>query len=184
MKLRVIESLALVSLLFTGCATRDQLSVVPTPTPGEMDVAYATPVNVDSQSSIPAPPDTAPVATPTEQPTMPAPPPEPVQEVQESMPTETPIPVYSRKSYIVQKGDSLWNISGKIIVMGDRFRWPLLFKANRASIVDPDLIKPGLDLTWKANYSMSEVEDAIDKAKDTPAYVPHMIARKELPVEY
>jgi hypothetical protein len=69
-------------------------------------------------------------------------------------------------------------------VLGDSFRWPLLFKANRDQIADPDLIEPRQDLSYKKQYSSEEIEDAIRKAKETPPYVPHSTPRKSLPVKY
>ena len=68
-------------------------------------------------------------------------------------PLPTPEPTPKRNSYIVKTGDSLWTIAGDTTVQGDSFRWPLLFKANRDQIIDPDLIEPAQDLTWKDNYT-------------------------------
>ena len=99
-------------------------------------------------------------------------------------PLPTPVPTKVPNSYIVQKGDSLWAISQQPRVLGDNFRWPLLFKANRDQIIDPDLIEPAQDLTWSDNYSLQEVEDAVGKAKETPPYVPHAKPRKQLPLKY
>ena len=96
----------------------------------------------------------------------------------------TPAPTKAPNSYIVQKGDSLWAISQEPRVMGESFRWPLLFKANRDQIIDPDLIEPAQDLTWKDSYTLQEVEDAVGKAKETPPYVPHAKPRKQLPLKY
>jgi nucleoid-associated protein YgaU len=96
----------------------------------------------------------------------------------------TPEPTPKRNSYIVQKGDTLWDISGDASILGEKFRWPLLFKANRDQIIDPDLIEPAQDLTWKDNYDTSEVGDAVNKAKETPPYVPHNKPRKQLPLKY
>lgn len=96
----------------------------------------------------------------------------------------TPEPTPKRNSYIVRKGDSLWAISGDATIMGDNFRWPLLFKANRDQIIDPDLIEPAQDLTWKDNYKTDEIGDAVNKAKETPPYVPHNKPRKQLPLKY
>lgn len=90
----------------------------------------------------------------------------------------------SKTSYIVKKGDSLWKISGKSAVLGDSFRWPLLFKANRDQIEDPDLIDAKLDLSYNKSYSKDEIEDAVSKAKETPPFVPHGAPRKSLPVKY
>jgi nucleoid-associated protein YgaU len=152
-------------------------SAVPTPTPGEADMAYA-----DPQANLPAPPpEAAPVSAAEAVSEIPAP-------EQAAIPAPAPAKAkpakVTRRSYKVKSGDSLWNISGKPKTLGDRFRWPLLFKANRKSIKDPDLIEPGQSFTWKASYSMSEIEEAIQKAKDTPKFVPHTGVRKELPVQY
>lgn len=42
--------------------------------------------------------------------------------------------------YTVANGDSLWRISGQHYSSGSR--WPLIYRANRAKISDPDLIYP------------------------------------------
>jgi len=73
--------------------------------------------------------------------------PEPMAKV-----SATPTPE-AGPSYVVKKGDSLWKIAAKGKVMGDAFRWPLLFKANRDQIADPDLIEPKQDLNYKKQYS-------------------------------
>jgi len=104
--------------------------------------------------------------------------PEPVAKVQ-----ATPVPE-ATASYVVKRGDSLWKISSKSKVLGDSFRWPLLFKANRDQIADPDLIEPKQDLTFKKQYSKDEIEEAVRKAKETPPFVPHSAPRKSLPVKY
>lgn len=90
----------------------------------------------------------------------------------------------STSRYSVASGDSLWKISGKSKIYGDAFRWPLLFKANRDIIEDPDLIYPRQKLSIKKNYSQTEINDAIEKAKETPPYEPHTLPRKKLPIKY
>ncbi len=121
----------------------------------------------------------------------PMPTPTPPVQLLTSFPTPTPIPPLPtpqptphRNSYIVKPGDSLWTIAGLKNVQGDSFRWPLLFKANRDQIIDPDLIEPDQDLTWKDYYSTDEIHDAEQKAQDTPPYVPHSKPRKMLPLKY
>jgi nucleoid-associated protein YgaU len=99
-------------------------------------------------------------------------------------PLPTPVPTPKRNSYIVRKGDTLWAIAGDASVQGDNFRWPLLFKANRDQIIDPDLIEPAQDLTWKENYNTDEIGDAVKKAQETPPYAPHSAPRKQLPLKY
>ena len=88
------------------------------------------------------------------------------------------------KNYLVRKGDSLWVIAGKNSVLSDSFQWPLLFKSNRDQIEDPDLIEVRQDLNYKETYSREEIREAIGKAKETPAYVPHTKPRRVLPVKY
>jgi hypothetical protein len=87
-------------------------------------------------------------------------------------------------SYSVHNGDSLWRISGRSSVYGDAFKWPLLFKANRDIIEDPDLIYPRQKLDIKKTYTESEMDDAVGKAKETPAFEPHSVPRKSLPIKY
>ncbi len=116
---------------------------------------------------------------------------EPAGEMEEASASPTPVaalpkpvPTPMHNSYIVRKHDTLWGIAGDAGILGDKFRWPLLFKANRDQIIDPDLIEPSQDLTWKDNYSTSEIAEASTKAKETPPYVPHSVVRKQLPLKY
>jgi DNA repair exonuclease SbcCD ATPase subunit len=44
--------------------------------------------------------------------------------------------------YTVVRGDHLWGIAGKKEHFGNSFAWPVLYKANRDQIKDPDLIYP------------------------------------------
>jgi hypothetical protein len=95
-----------------------------------------------------------------------------------------PTPEVAKRSYVVQKGDSLWKIAGRSDVLGDPFRWPLLFKANRDQIQDPDFIEVRQDLSYKKTYSQAEIEDAVKKAQLTPPYEPRKRPRKVLPIQY
>jgi hypothetical protein len=87
-------------------------------------------------------------------------------------------------TYRVARGDSLWRISGKRSIYNDSFMWPLIYKANKATIEDPDLIYPKQKLDVKKDYPQNVVEDAVDKAKETPPYEPHTMPRKKLPIKY
>lgn len=102
-------------------------------------------------------------------------------------PQPTPAPaaeVSEKANYVVKKGDNLWKIAGKSGTLGDPFRWPLLFKANRDQIVDPDFIEVRQDLSFKKSYTKEEIEDAVKKAQLTPPFEPRQQPRKVLPIQY
>jgi hypothetical protein len=86
--------------------------------------------------------------------------------------------------YFVQRNDCLWEIAGKPSIFGDSFEWPLLFKANRDEIRDPDLIYPRQDLRVQKDIPMEERNHARQMASATPKYVPHSAPRETLPVDY
>jgi hypothetical protein len=46
------------------------------------------------------------------------------------------------KNYTVKKGDNLWNIAKKKEHYSNPFAWPVIYKANRDKIKNPDLIFP------------------------------------------
>ena len=46
-------------------------------------------------------------------------------------------------NHMVAKGECLWKIAEYAQVYNDPFMWPLIYKANRDQIKDPDLIYPG-----------------------------------------
>lgn len=87
-----------------------------------------------------------PVAQPepaVEQPMEPAPE-EPMAEA-----APTPQELYQQRydalstSHTVSKGECLWWIAEYQQVYNDPFMWPLIYKANRGQIANPDLIYPG-----------------------------------------
>ena len=73
-------------------------------------------------------------------------------------------------SYTVVRGDNLWNISGKSDIYGDPYQWPLIYKANRSQIKDPDLILPGQNFDIDRNASSSEIDAAINHARTRGAW--------------
>jgi hypothetical protein len=101
-------------------------------------------------------------------------------------PEDTPVAKAEapRPHYLVRKGDTLWSISAKSGVLGDPFRWPLIFKQNRDQIQDPDIIEIDQSLDYAAPMDRDAVNDAIQKAKDTPPFAPHDGPRKQLPLNY
>jgi LysM repeat protein len=165
MKMNAITSgicIALGMALGAGCAcatpAQDQSkagAVTPVPT----DVATVEPTMV---------PTDQPTEEPTEEPT-------PVPEV-----LVKPAPEWS--SYSVKGGDSLWSIAGQSDVLGDSMLWPILFKANRDQITDPDLIQADQVLKFPTNPTDAQKDEAVREAEETPLYVPHTEPRKTLPM--
>lgn len=86
--------------------------------------------------------------------------------------------------YVVKKGDSLWKIAASKKGLNDPFAWPLIFKANRDQIQDPDFIDASQDLSFKQSYSKDEIADAVQKAEATPPFEPRKQPRKVLPIQY
>jgi nucleoid-associated protein YgaU len=87
------------------------------------------------------------------------------------VPIQTPGPeVKLPDRYQVLAGDSLWNISGKPKIYNNPYQWPLIFKANRRKISDPDLIQPGQILTIERSAPEVEIKAAIAHAKTRGAW--------------
>ena len=86
--------------------------------------------------------------------------------------------------YLVERHDCLWTIAAKPRVYGDSFQWPILFKANRDQIQDPDLIYPRQVLKVEKGFSPGEANQARKTASLTPKYVPHSKPRLALPLDY
>ena len=95
--------------------------------------------------------------------TKPAPKPAPVQKREEA---PAPRATSGGKSvHVVEKGDNLWNISKESDVYADPFQWPIIYKANRDQIKDPDLIYPNQKFEIPRNASSGEIADAVHEAK-------------------
>lgn len=67
--------------------------------------------------------------------------------------------------YTVKRGDSLWGISSSAPIYGNPFMWPLIYKANRDQIRDPDLIHPNQVFSVPRNYSQEEANSSMQRAK-------------------
>jgi len=72
--------------------------------------------------------------------------------------------------YEVVRGDSLWAISGKAETYNNPYQWPLIFKANRDQIKDADMIHPGQTFDVDRNLSASDVEAAVNHARNRGAW--------------
>ena len=104
--------------------------------------------------------------------------------VKQNMNDNTDFKTTKAAKHIVREGDNLWDIAGKNSVYGNPFQWPLLFKANRDQIENPDIIEIDQELDIKSDFSNEEVEEAIQKAKDTPPYQPLLKQKERLPLKY
>ena len=93
-------------------------------------------------------------------------------------------PAVSGMKYVVRKGDTLWKVSSQNKIYQDSFQWPLLYKANRDQVTDPDMIEVGQELDVKKDMTDEEKATAIQQAKETPPYKLHKTPRKSLPLKY
>ncbi len=85
--------------------------------------------------------------------------------VQEQEPVTDPMQVYKSEydalpvSHTVTKGECLWWISEYKHIYNDPFMWPLIYKANRAKINNPNLIYPGQQLDIpRYGFNLDEVK--------------------------
>ncbi len=158
----------------------ESASELPPPPAEESASELPPPPAEESASELPPPPaeeSASELPPPVEEFAEESAPPPPVEEEEEA-------PKPSAAKYNVVRGDSLWKISGKKNIYANSFKWPLIYKANKSIIEDPDLIYPRQSFKIKKDYSRDEIEDAIQKAKETPPYEPHSTPRKKLPIKY
>ncbi|MBI9111109.1 LysM peptidoglycan-binding domain-containing protein [Maridesulfovibrio ferrireducens] len=91
--------------------------------------------------------------------------------VEEAVVPPTPMEIYEAEyrnlptSHVVEKGECLWWIAEYQQIYNDPFMWPLIYKANRDQIKNPDLIYAGQNLEVpRVGYSLDEVKDARKEA--------------------
>lgn len=87
---------------------------------------------------------------------------EPAKAAEEVMKTESSS---DDTTHTVQNGECLWTISESADIYDDPFQWPLIYKANRGQIKDPDLIYADQELDIPRDSSQSEIDDAVHEAK-------------------
>lgn len=104
--------------------------------------------------------------------------------VPKAVPTAEPAKKVDTSHYTVVSHDTLWGIAGKSDTYSDNFLWPLIFKANRDSIQDPDLIFPKQDFLIQKGLDSEELGHAKQLASKTPKFVPHSKPRETLPLDY
>lgn len=72
----------------------------------------------------------------------------------------------------VVKGECLWWISEYREIYNDPFMWPLLYKANRDKINDPDLIFPGQVFYIPRTFGLDELKTSRRSAGARRPYLP------------
>lgn len=77
--------------------------------------------------------------------------------------------------HVVIKGESLWWIAEYKQIYDDPFQWPLIYKANRSKIKDPDLIFPDqvFAITRPPELTDDMIKEAIKFAKNRGAWSLH-----------
>jgi LysM repeat protein len=104
----------------------------------------------------------------------PAPAPAPAPVVEKSREV-TPAPLSPRQifdaeyaklptNYTVVKGNCLWWISEFKQIYNDPFMWPLIYKANKSKIKNPNRIYPGQNFAIARDFSLDDVKAARHKA--------------------
>jgi len=84
-------------------------------------------------------------------------------------------PKLSLTNHVVIKGETLWWIAEYKQVYNDPFQWPLIYKANRAKIKDPDLIFPDQNFAIPRSPEVTEqlIKEALKFAKTRGAWSLH-----------
>lgn len=100
-----------------------------------------------------------------------APAPAPAAQTREAAPApQSPRQIYEADyaklptSYTVVKGNCLWWISEFKQIYNDPFMWPLIFKANKDKIKNPNLIYPGQNFSIPRTFALDDAKAARVKA--------------------
>lgn len=84
-----------------------------------------------------------------------------------------PEPIQAKPgSYVVVKGDCLWNIADQKEIYDDPFQWPLIYQANRDQIKNPDLIYPKQNFNVPKDAPEDQIKEARKKAGAGAPYWP------------
>ena len=107
--------------------------------------------------------------------------PEPKQEVtitEPEPPAPSPMELYADKyaslptQHKVEKGECLWWIAEYKQIYNDPFMWPLIYKANRDQIQDPDLIYPNQVFSIPRDFSKNQLTESRRQAGAPKPYLP------------
>ena len=73
-------------------------------------------------------------------------------------------------TYKVKKGETLVDIAQRREIFNDKYMWPLIYKANRDQMRDPQVVFPGQILSIPRDLSFEEIIEARKQAKAPPPY--------------
>ena len=79
--------------------------------------------------------------------------------------------VGSATQYIVGQGENLYSIANKRKIYNDGLLWPLIYKANRDQIKDPEQIFPGQHLSITHQHSEQEKDTARETARNSGIFI-------------
>lgn len=90
---------------------------------------------------------------------------------QTAAPEQKPQPKKKPTEYIVQRGENLYAIAAHSNIYQEGLLWPLIYKANRDQIKDPQQIFPGQALTIPRQNSDDEKENARETARNSGIFI-------------
>jgi len=103
----------------------------------------------------------------------PAPPQRPIETTpNQQTPATKPQPTTAVTEYRVGSGENLYSIAARTSIYGEGLLWPLLYRANRDQIKDPQQIFPGQILSVPRNHSDEERESARETARRSGIFLP------------
>lgn len=97
---------------------------------------------------------------------------------EKSTPSPTPMEKYQQKysklptKHKVEKGECLWWIAEDEQIYNDPFMWPLIYKANKNKIDDPDLIYPQQNFSIPREFRLKELKQSRKSAGAPSPYKP------------
>lgn len=75
-------------------------------------------------------------------------------------------------TYKVKRGETLIDIAQRREIFNDKFMWPLIYKANRDQMRDPQVVFPGQVLAIPRELTFEEIIEARKQAQAPPPYIP------------
>ena len=75
-------------------------------------------------------------------------------------------------TYQVKQGETMRDIARRHEIFNDTFMWPLIYKANRDQIRDPQMVFPGQRLAIPRDLSLDDIIQARKQANASPPYLP------------